>query len=147
MQHRAAIAACIGLLSLASPVKAYEPAIRMPVTMPASPPEQIDVIKGARNPDYCVMFQKVPGFSDWSAKVDDVQTSTVNGAIDISFDVGYGIKLEEVMQKSDPLYPAVAKLKMRQMVRLSGRFVHGNGECGYQMLSIGVALTSVKAAK
>lgn len=136
--------ACIGLAVLAAPAQAYEPIPRALETMPGSPQQQLEVVTGAREPSYCSKFQKVAGFADWTARVVDVRTSTINGAIDITFDVGNGIKLEQVMQKSNPLYPAVAKLKEQQKVRISGRFAHGNGECGYQMLTIGMALSKVK---
>ena len=96
---------------------------------------------------FCDTFEKTPGFNGWSGTVADVQTSTVNGSIDITFDMGRHLRLEPVVQKSDPVYGAVAALNEGQAVTLSGRFSHnaGSSECTYYLGSFAVSLTNVKA--
>jgi len=94
---------------------------------------------------FCDTFEKMPAFSNWTGTVSDVQTSTVNGAIDITFSLGKHLRFEPVVQKSDPVYPAVAALTVGDHVTLSGRFSHnkGSSECTYYLGSFAVDLTQV----
>ena len=96
---------------------------------------------------FCDTLEKTPDFTGWTGTVADVQTSTVNGAIDITFNMGRHLKFEPVVQKSDAVYPAVAALEEGQAVTLSGRFSHnkGSSECTYYLSSFAVSLTKVDA--
>jgi len=96
---------------------------------------------------FCDAFEKTPDFTGWTGTVGDVQTSTVNGAIDITFSMGRHLRLEPVVEKTDPLYPAVEALTVGDAVTLSGHFSHnaGSSECTYYLGSFAVGLTKVKA--
>ena len=123
---------------------------------PAMPADQANLLKliaavDANSKDeatfsrFCDTFEKMPAFSNWTGTVSDVQTSTVNGAIDITFSLGKHLRFEPVVQKSDPVYPAVAALTVGDHVTLSGRFSHnkGSSECTYYLGSFAVDLTQV----
>jgi hypothetical protein len=96
---------------------------------------------------FCDTFEKTPDFSNWTGTVADVQTSTVNGAIDITFSMGKHLRLEPVVQKTDPVYAAVEALTVGDHVTLSGRFSHnkGSSECTYYLGSFAASLTKVTA--
>ena len=96
---------------------------------------------------FCDTFEKTPDFDGWTGTVADIQTSTVNGAIDITFRLGKHLKIEPVVQKSDSVYPAVEALALGDAVTLSGRFSHnkGSSECTYYLGSFAASLTQVKA--
>lgn len=132
---------------------APEPAVvqsAAPVGPPLPPPADqtalVEKVTGAEGDDkalqaICDDFQKRETFTDWIVTVSDFSTSTVNSSIDIVLDAGPHLRLEQVIQTSDPAYKTVEALRMRQVVRLSGRFTHGNGECSYQLRTINVAIT------
>ncbi len=94
---------------------------------------------------FCDTFERMPGFTGWKGTVTDVQTSTVNGAIDITFSLGKHLKIEPVAQKADPVYAAVEALSVGDAVTLSGRFSHntGSSECTYYLGSFAASLTQV----
>ena len=96
---------------------------------------------------FCDDFEKTPDFSGWTGTVADVQTSTVDGAIDITFAMGKHLRFEPVVHKSDAVYPAVAALTEGDTVTLSGKFSHnkGSSECTYYLGSFAVSLTKVKS--
>jgi hypothetical protein len=96
---------------------------------------------------FCDAFEKTPDFTGWTGRVADVQTSTVNGAIDVTFSMGKHLRIEPVVEKTDPLYPAVDALTVGDAVTLSGHFSHnaGSSECTYYLGSFAVSLTKVKA--
>jgi len=94
---------------------------------------------------FCDSFEKTPDFSGWTGKVADIQTSTIDGAIDITFSMGKHLHFEPVVHKSDAVYPAVAALTIGDAVVLSGMFSHnkGSSECTYYLGSFAVSLTKV----
>ena len=96
---------------------------------------------------FCDAFEKTPAFDAWTGKVTDVQTSTVDGAIDITFSMGKHLHFEPVVHKSDAVYAAVEALAIGDAVTLSGKFSHnkGSSECTYYLSSFAVSLTQVKA--
>lgn len=112
-----------------------DPVPQMPYVPPQMPQAQADFLSLAGtstdSDTFCAAFVKIKGFDDWSARVTDNEISTVNGAVDISFAIGGKVKLEEVVQKSDPLYATLSALRLGDEVRISGTFAHGNGECSY----------------
>ena len=116
-----------------------------PAATPVPPPDQAALVKqiAADDPAFCPAFQQTRTFDNWIVTVDDVETSTVNSSIDITFNAGSHVRLEEVVQTSDPVYPAVAQLHIGRTARLSGRFSHGNGECSYRLDKVGVIVTGV----
>lgn len=142
--RRMAMISGLGLaavLFMSARVQASEPKPVPSPDLPSAPADQ------KARPKSCVAFQKVPEFSNWVAKVSDAWISTLNGSVDVIFQVGGTRKFEQVMQTSNPLYPTVSKLRTGQLVRISGRYVHGNGECDYELAATGVVLTSVKVIK
>ena len=96
---------------------------------------------------FCDAFEKTPDFTGWTGTVADVQTSTVNGAIDITFRLGKHLKIEPVVQKTDAIYPAVQALTVGDAVTVSGHFSHnkGSSECTYYLSSFAASLTRVTA--
>ncbi len=96
---------------------------------------------------FCDAFEKTPDFSGWTGTVADVQTSTVDGAIDITFSMGKHLRFEPVVHKSDAVYPAVAALTVGDSATLSGTFSHnkGSSECTYYLGGFAVSLAKVKA--
>ena len=95
---------------------------------------------------FCTGFEKMTAFENWDATVSDSRVSTVNGAVDITFDIGGHVRFEQVVQKTDPVYPAIANLHGRNLVRISGTFPHRDGaaECGYYTGTFTIALTKVQ---
>lgn len=94
---------------------------------------------------FCTTFEGMKGFDGWTGTVIDAQTSTVDGAIDITLSLGRHLKIEPVVQKSDPVYPAVEALSANDAVTLSGHFSHnkGSSECTYYLSSFAGSLTKV----
>jgi len=123
------------------------------VALPNSLRERADKASGegrkkllSEAPDvFCAEFRKLKAFTDWQAQVKDVRTSTIDGTIDIEFDIGRSIAIEDVVQKTDLLYGTVEQLAVGEQVTLSGTFTHLNhdAECGYYFGPFGVALSSV----
>ncbi len=128
------------------------------VDLPQDQTSLIGLIRGVKADastfdHFCSAFQQMKTFDNWGADVADVQISTVNNSIDITFDAGHHgqpsgadhVRLETVVQKGDALYPAVEALTVGDAVRLSGRFPHSNGadECGYYRGTFTVNLTGV----
>ncbi|ESQ76030.1 hypothetical protein ABAC402_06180 [Asticcacaulis sp. AC402] len=131
--------------------KAPEPAAAAKVEVSALPRTQTDFLTAlamTSNPAgvdrFCTAFTTTPGFADWVATVRDSQTSTLNRSIGITFDVGDGIKLEQVVQADNSLHEAVERLLIGDKVTISGAFTHGNGECGYSLDSFGIRLSDIR---
>jgi hypothetical protein len=98
---------------------------------------------GPAGQGFCSDFQKMPGFENWIGTITDFRTSTINGAIDITFDMG-GVRFEQVVQKANPVYASVEPLLVGARVQMSGQFSHGNGECGYSLRTISVGIKKVQ---
>ncbi len=98
---------------------------------------------GADGQAFCAEFQKTQGFENWIGTIADFRTSTVNGSIDITFDMG-GVRFEQVVQKSNPAYASVESLLVGARAELSGQFSHGNSECGYSLRTISIGLKKVR---
>jgi hypothetical protein len=151
-----ACAACSRQAPTDSPRAA--PAVAAPASKAAMPQAQADLLKMIAAVDadpkdeaafnrFCDTLQSTPDFTGWTGTVADVQTSTINGAIDITFNMGRHLKFEPVVQKTDAVYPAVAALEEGRAVTLSGHFSHnkGSSECTYYLSSFAVRLTKVDA--
>ncbi len=94
---------------------------------------------------FCTTFEGMKGFDNWNGTVVDAQTSTVDGAIDLTLSLGKHLKLEPVVHKDDPVYAAVEGLGVGDAVTLSGHFSHnkGSSECTYYLSSFAGSLTKV----
>lgn len=124
----------------AAPPKALAPAAPVaPAVAPADQTALVAVIAA----DDCNTFLKATDFKGWLVTVDDVETSTVNQSIDITFGAGQHIGLEEVVQTSSPLYAAVSSLHVGDTLFVSGQFTHGNGECSYRLDKVGIVLSQL----
>ena len=101
--------------------------------------------EGAYNA-FCAAFENTKTFENWDATVVDSRISTVNNSVDITFDIGGHVRLEQVVQTTDPVYAAIANLNGRTAVRISGSFPHrdGSSECGYYTGTFTIALTKVQ---
>ena len=111
----------------------------------ASSDAERDKLREEAPATFCAGFEKVAGFKDWIGTVDDIRTSTVNKSIDFEVDIGGNIKLEEILQTGDALYPTVAALHVGDTVRISGVFVHSKtgAECIYYMGPFGAQMTQI----
>jgi len=94
---------------------------------------------------FCDTFMKQTAFDGWRARITDTQVSTVNGAVDVTFDIGH-VRLEQVMQANDPVRTDMADTAGREDVLISGTFPHGQGrdECTYYRGTLSVKLTKVQ---
>ncbi len=137
------------------PAAAPAPSARPAATLPADQANLLKLIAAvdaaprdeAAFNRFCDTFEKTPDFTDWTGTVSDVQTSTVNGAIDITFSMGKHLKFEPVVQKDEAVHAAVEALTVGDRVTLSGRFSHnkGSSECTYYLGSFAGSLTKVGA--
>jgi hypothetical protein len=140
----------------ASQAAAPAPAVS-PAPVAAMPADQANLLKLIADVDahpkdgptfdrFCAALEKTPDFTGWTGTVADAQISTVNGAIDITFSMGKHLKFEPVVQKADPVYPAVETLSVGQAVTLSGHFSHNkvSSECTYYLSGFAVSLTKVE---
>lgn len=109
------------------------------VAVRAAPDDQV-VYK-----QFCDSFLALKTFDGWRATITDSQVSAVNNSIDVTFDVGH-VRLEQVVQTTDPLHTALSDLDGRQDVLISGSFPHSNGrdECAYYRGTFTIALTKVQ---
>lgn len=123
-----------------APAQPDEPVPAMPRDNPGSPAGQMQVVSVIAGDD-CASFQQDQAFDNWVVTVDDVETSTVNQSIDVTFGAGHKVGLEQVVQTKDPLYHAVAALHVGDTVHVSGHFTHGNSECSYKLTTVGIALS------
>ena len=139
-----------------APEKAPEapPAKAAPaVTLPADQKALIDAAAAVRAaPDdqtvykrFCDLFEAQKTFDGWHASITDSQVSTVNGSIDVTFDIGH-LRLEQVVQMNDPLHTTLTDLDGRQSVFISGSFPHRDGaaECGYYRGTLNIVLSKVQ---
>ncbi|MBW8735167.1 MAG: hypothetical protein JF571_12860 [Asticcacaulis sp.] len=94
---------------------------------------------------FCDTFMNQKTFNGWRARVSNTQVSTVNGSIDVTFDIGH-VHLEQVVQASDQVRTDLADTASREDVVISGTFPHrqGRDECTYYRGTLSVALTRVQ---
>jgi hypothetical protein len=94
---------------------------------------------------FCDIFMKQKTFEGWRARITDTQVSTVNGSVDVTFDIGH-VHLEQVVQASDPVRTDMADAAGREDVLISGTFPHrqGRDECTYYRGTLAVNLTKVR---
>lgn len=100
--------------------------------------------------DFCGQFKTFDRFDGWRGKVRDLRISTLDGTADLEIDIGQdseglGIRLEAIVPKGDPVYPALLKLGLGQAVVVSGQFTHANNDsdCLYYRGPFGVHLTGL----
>ncbi len=140
------ITACLTLSACDKPrvdVPPDEPVPQSPPEVPGMPAAQRAQLNTIGD---CAAFQKVAGFSDWRGKVSDIEISSVTGQIDITVYIGGGLHVEQVVRTTDPIFQAVSAVHVDDEVRMSGRFVHGNAECGYRLDDIGVTFDKIGPA-
>ena len=101
---------------------------------------------GAATDDFCTKFKTFDRFQNWQGKVQDLRISTLDGTADLEINIGQGIRLEAIVQKSDPAYPSLLKLGLGQAIIVSGQFTHANNDadCLYYRGPFGVHLTGLK---
>ncbi|MGN6208663.1 hypothetical protein [Asticcacaulis sp.] len=101
---------------------------------------------GAATDDFCTRFKTFDRFENWQGKVQDLRISTLDGTADLEINIGQGIRLEAIVQKSDPVYPSLLKLGLEQAIVVSGQFTHANNDadCLYYRGPFGVHLTTLK---
>ena len=136
----------------AAPAYSAQPAAMAP-SLPADQQafvQQVAAVRAAPDDQavykhFCDAFLKLKTFDGWRATITDAQVSAVNDSIDVTFDIGH-VKLEQVVQTSDPLHTALTDLDGRQDVLISGSFPHRNGrdECAYYRGTFSIALTRVQ---
>ena len=95
--------------------------------------------------DFCNRFKTFDRFENWRGKVQDLRISTLDGTADLEINIGQGIRLEAIVAKTDPVYPALLKLGMEQAIGVSGQFTHANNDadCLYYRGPFGVRLTGL----
>lgn len=127
----------IDFLALSADVKSAQSA--------ASSDAERDKLREEAPATFCAGFEKITGFKGWIGTVDDIRTSTVNKSIDFEVDIGGNIKLDEILQTTDTLYPTVAALHVGDTVRISGAFVHSKtgAECIYYMGPFSTQMTQI----
>ena len=95
--------------------------------------------------DFCTQFKTFDRFENWRGKVQDMRISTLDGTADLEINIGQGIRLEAIVTRTDPVYPALLKLGMEQAIGVSGQFTHANNDvdCLYYRGPFGVRLTGL----
>ncbi len=103
--------------------------------------------KGEAADNFCGQFKTFDRFENWHGKVRDLRISTLDGTADLEIDIGQGIRLEAIVPKTDPVYPALLKLGLEQPFVVSGQFTHANNDadCLYYFGPFGVHLSALKA--
>ena len=141
-----AVIACLVLAACSKPAPPPSAPAAAPGDMPGASADQAALVKAisADEGDFCTRFQQTPGFDNWAVTVADYRYSDSNPNIDVTFDAGDGVKLEQNIHGDNPLHDAVAALHQGDTAHISGRFIHGNGECSYKLDVVGIALTAVK---
>lgn len=106
---------------------------------------------GAASDDFCTRFKAFVHFDNWQGKVQDLRISTLDGTADLEINIGqgtggHGIRLEAVVAKADPVYPALMTLSLGQAIIVSGKFTHANNDadCIYYNGPFGVHLSALK---
>ncbi len=106
---------------------------------------------GAAADNFCGQFKTFDRFEDWHGKVQDLRISTVDGTADLEINIGpdkagMNIRLEAIVTKTDPAYPALLKLSLEQAIIVSGQFTHANNDadCLYYRGPFGVHLTGLR---
>jgi hypothetical protein len=97
---------------------------------------------GAATDNFCGQFKTFDRFENWHGKVQDLRISTLDGTADLEINIGQGIRLEAIVTKTDPVYPALLKLGLEQAIVVSGQFTHTNNDadCLYYRGPFGVHL-------
>ena len=105
---------------------------------------------GEATDNFCEQFKTYDRFENWHGKVQDLRISTLDGTADLEINIGPtggpSIRLEAIVPKGDPIYPALLKLGLGQAVVVSGQFTHANNDadCLYYFGPFGVHLTGLK---
>jgi hypothetical protein len=101
--------------------------------------------KGETADNFCGQFKTFDRFENWRGKVRDLRISTLDGTADLEIDIGKGIRLEAIVPKTDPAYPALMKLGLEQPIVVSGHFTHANNDadCLYYFGPFGVHLSGL----
>ena len=104
---------------------------------------------GEATDNFCGQFKTYDRFENWRGKVQDLRISTLDGTADLEVNIGPtggpAIRLEAIVPKDDPVYPALLKLGLGQAIVVSGQFTHANNDadCLYYFGPFGVHLTGL----
>lgn len=139
----------LGLMSgCDKPEPAATPAA--PVALPASQTAFLALPRtGEAADNFCGQFKTFDRFESWHGKVQDLRISTLDGTADLEINIGPtggpSIRLEAIVPKGDPVYPALLKLGLGQAIVVSGQFTHANNDadCLYYFGPFGVHLTGL----
>lgn len=129
-----------------APPKTAAPAVK-PAILPADQVAFLALPRtGAASDRFCERFKAYDRFENWQGKVRDLRVSTLDGTADLEVTIGQGIRLEILIQKTDPSYATIMALGLGQSVTLSGQFLHTNNdsECLYYNGPFGVRLSAIK---
>ncbi len=105
--------------------------------------------KGETADNFCGQFKTYDRFENWHGKVQDLRISTLDGTADLEINIGPAggpaIRLEAIVPKGDPVYPALLKLGLGQAIVVSGQFTHANNDadCLYYFGPFGVHLSGL----
>ncbi|MGA9657633.1 MAG: hypothetical protein WBQ60_00830 [Asticcacaulis sp.] len=114
----------------------------------ALPHDIRDKIKdpGAATDTFCAKFQDYHAFNGWKGTLKDLRISTLDGTADLEINLGRSIRIEAIIPKSDPLYPALSSLTYGSPMTVSGKFTHANNnaDCTYYFGPFGVHLSALK---
>jgi hypothetical protein len=139
---------CAVLLLVGCDKPAAQKAAPAPVaTLPATQTAFLALPRtGEASDRFCDQFKTYDRFENWQGKVRDLRVSTLDGTADLEITLGQGIRLEALIQKTDPSYATVMALGLGQSLTLSGQFLHTNNdsECLYYNGPFGVRLSAIK---
>ena len=147
--RRITLTACLAI-ALLSACDKPKPAAMSAAQGPSLPASQTAFLAiprtGAATDDFCTRFKTFDRFENWQGRVQDLRISTLDGTADLEINIGQGIRLEAIVQKSDPVYPSLLKLELGQAIIVSGQFTHANNDadCLYYRGPFGVHLTGLK---
>ncbi len=144
MRLRAAPLALLALALLSSCDKPKPSASPVQASLPAGQTAFLALPrKGEAADNFCGQFKTFERFENWQGKVQDLRISTLDGTADLEINIGQGIRLEAIVPKTDPVYPALLKLGLEQAIVVSGQFTHANNDadCLYYRGPFGVHLS------
>ncbi|MFT4076780.1 MAG: hypothetical protein QM647_14745 [Asticcacaulis sp.] len=147
-----ALIALVFLTGCGKPEGKPTPATASTPALPASQTAFLALPRtGAASDDFCTRFKAFDRFDTWQGKVQDLRISTLDGTADLEINIGqdasgHGIRLEAVVAKVDPVYPALMTLSLGQAIVVSGQFTHANNDadCIYYNGPFGVHLSALK---
>jgi len=142
-----ALMAFLALSACDKPKPAATPAAQGP-SLPASQTAFLALPRtGEAADNFCTQFKTFDQFENWQGRVQDLRISTLDGTADLEINIGQGIRLEAIVPKGDPVYPALLKLGLGQAIVVSGQFTHANNDadCLYYRGPFGVHLAGLKA--